>query len=62
MSEKLDASFPWFGGKRAVAAEVWRCYGNRAKVRTGNEHRERIWFSPACLGETGQQSLFGGSE
>lgn len=24
----LDAPFPWFGGKRRVAAEVWRRFGN----------------------------------
>jgi len=26
---------------------------------TSNKHRERIWFSPACLsGDGGQQTLF----
>lgn len=26
----LDAPFPWFGGKRRVAAEVWQRFGNVA--------------------------------
>lgn len=28
MSEALKAPFPWFGGKRAVAKEVWQRFGN----------------------------------
>jgi DNA adenine methylase len=27
MSQQLQAPFPWFGGKRRVAAEVWRRFG-----------------------------------
>lgn len=30
MKEQLVAPFPWFGGKRKVAAEVWRRFGNVA--------------------------------
>ena len=33
-------------------------YGGQAEERNGNEKKERIWFSPHCLG-TRQGSLFG---
>jgi len=26
-------------------------FGGQAEERSGNGRRERIWFSPACLGE-----------
>ena len=28
MAEQLTAPFPWFGGKRKIAAEVWRRFGD----------------------------------
>lgn len=34
-------------------------YGSQATDRSGNGKRERIWFSPACLGAAGQLSLLG---
>lgn len=59
------APFPYFEGKRRVAPLVWQRfgdvpnyveawkasggYGNRNPDNTNNE-RERIWFSPGCLG------------
>jgi len=46
------APFPYFGGKRRVAAEVWRRFG-----RVWNQSREVVWFSPACLGAA-QPGLF----
>jgi DNA adenine methylase len=32
-------------------------FGGQAKTRTENGKRERIWFSPACLGSRGQMEL-----
>lgn len=43
MPDYLKAPFPWFGGKRRVAAEVWAGLSNE------NRHKERLWFSPHCL-------------
>jgi hypothetical protein len=45
----------------------WRCvawtahggYGSQGETENQNRHRERIWFSPACLDTTIQPSLFG---
>ena len=28
LTETIDAPFPWFGGKRKVAAEVWQRFGD----------------------------------
>lgn len=59
MSEALKAPFPWFGGKRKVAKEVWQRFGNvknyvepffgSGAVLLGRPDKERIWFSPHCL-------------
>jgi site-specific DNA-adenine methylase len=42
---------------------AWKARGGYGSQRTDgendNRHRERIWFSPACLDPTVQQSLFG---
>jgi len=36
----LTAPFPWFGG-----------YGSQGEGRgRENSHKEKIWFSPACIG------------
>ena len=35
-------------------------FGGQAKERTGNNDRERIWFSPHCLGPR-EPSLFDGA-
>lgn len=65
----LRAPFPWFGGKRRVAPEVWERFGDvpdygwtahawkaaggygggRGGVGDENRHKERIYFSPACI-------------
>ena len=45
-------------GWSVVAWKAHGGYGNR-NAENKNKHRERIWFSPACLvGDGGQRSLF----
>ena len=58
----LDAPFVWFGGKRRTVARVsLGCQiSQAADGENANARRERIWFSPHCLG-TRQPSLFGES-
>jgi site-specific DNA-adenine methylase len=54
MTEQLKAPFPWFGGKRKVAAEVWRRFGNV------DNYVEPFFGSGACL--LGRPLPFSGNE
>lgn len=56
----IKSPFPYFGGKLKVAATVWARFGDvqsyiemafvaKESQAQKNRHRERLWFSPACL-------------
>jgi hypothetical protein len=59
MSE-ARAPFPWFGGKRRKTWTEHSWKGARGYAAEGNDNRdkERIWFSPHCLGVGRQHELF----
>ena len=48
MAERLDAPFPWFGGKRKVAADVWARFG-----RVGNYVEPFFGSGAVLLGRPG---------
>ena len=68
----LQAPFPYFGGKRRAASQVWQALGDPGYVEpfagsaavllgrpTVKGRRERMWLSPACLKGGVQDDLFG---
>ena len=40
------------------STHAWKAKGGYSAGENGNQHRERIWFSPHCL-DARQGSLFG---
>jgi len=44
--------------------EAWKSgggYGNQSGIVNVNSHRERVWYSPACLRGEAERGLFGGA-